>query len=303
MKVMKMIALIFFIFESNFIYADEIGNILKIKGSEAVVNLKTDEEIDNAKIFYILNDENKDNAELKIVKIVKKMALFKIIKGQVHIGSTVTTNSPLQKIKSLKNSYKHKWASDYQLSLGTLKSNTSMIKNSLMSHKINFNYSLLVNQDYEFLLGAGIQMSSLQTTYADKTQDSSSEIAPVLQSEIFYKLYPDWRTSLLINSNRYSVTKVSSDTSATQSFIFQNSIGLGIEWSFAEDFKLKNEETIVLPNKSNINSIKSGFKIKLNVDYQWNQFTLGLSGQYQNIKTQLDNDTGIINTLIIGYNF
>ena len=304
MKMIFLFTLLFFITTSHKSFADDAGIVVKMKDKQLVAKITSDLVSLDSKYYYVVDSKNKKVAWLEIEKIQKQMALFKVLKGKADPGQKVTTLYSSNKKVSVKRFLRRSpWGAEYQLSMGSITSSPSTIKNSSTGNSFWARYVIPINKNAEVTLWGGLKISSAKITYADGTATTASDLSPLFSGRLNLILNSDWQAYLFSTFDRCFVNRVQSTTDASQAFIYKSANGLGAETRLKYGITARSDFALVLPNHSATNSIKSGFELAIGAEYDWQNIQFGYRGVYQKITTDTDSDSGMIHTLMIGYNF
>ena len=286
------------------LFADDAGIVVKMKGKELVAKITSELVSLDSKYYYVVDSKNKPVAWLEIEKIQNQMGLFKVLKGKADPGQKLTTLKYTGKKTSVKRFLRRSlWGAEYQLSMGSITSSTSTIKNSITGNSFWARYVIPINKNAEVIVWGGLKISSAKITYADGTVITASDLSPLVAGRLNLILSSDWQAYIFSTFDRYFVTRVQTSTDASQAFLYKSANGIGAETRFKNGITARGDFAIVLPNKSTTNSIKSGIELAIGAEYEWQNIQFGYRGVYQKITTDTDSDSGIINTLMIGYTF
>ena len=285
-------------------FADDVGVVFELKPNELTAKITDEKLIQQSQYFFVVDSKNKKVGWLKINKIEDQVAYFKILKGKADPGQTIINYKLPGSKMSLNRFLRHSpWGAEYNLSLGGITSSTSTIKTSILANSFWARYVFPIKDSTEIMLLGGFKLSQDKVTYADGTITSINDLAGVFSGRVNYILNSEWHAYAFSTFDRYFVTRVQSVAKAPQAFIYKSSTGVGAERYLPHGITARSDIALVLPNHSATNSIKSGFELAIGAEYEWKNIQFGYRGLYQKIKTDTDSDSGLINTLSLGYNF
>ncbi len=113
-----------------------------------------------------------------------------------------------------------------------------------------------------------------------------------------------WSMYALADFDRYCVSKVASTLEdGKQSFIYKNSVGLGVEKKWEIPLATRFEFAYVLPTTSVTNNLRSGLELGLGAEYNWRKYFVGYKYSYLSLSMAKGNDNGSFQQLRFGYNF